>query len=212
VRSAEDKHYLLVGRISSLGITLLGAWYAVFLVSRVLYSFLLTESLATFLGISLLGGIIWPRANRWGAMASLVVSVGVNFTLYFVRGQRLDQWEPGVFLTALVSGIVALVVVSLLTQSEPDSAVRSFFGNLQTSSDGDISVFPAGAGLPVNAPRMDTAASGQQLLVVNLLHLKRGAASNGFFSAYREDLSGFVLGSDLAIGMVVLVWLLFGYM
>jgi len=41
-----------------------------FLINRVLYTFLLTETLATFVGISVLGGVVWPRANRRGALAS----------------------------------------------------------------------------------------------------------------------------------------------
>ncbi len=53
-----------------------------FLIESVLYTFLLTETLATFVGISVLGGILWPRANRWGALASLLASLATNFLLY----------------------------------------------------------------------------------------------------------------------------------
>src|SRR5688572_15852981 len=47
-----DRHYLWVGRISGFVITMLGVLYAVFLIESVLYTFLLTETLATFVGIS----------------------------------------------------------------------------------------------------------------------------------------------------------------
>ena len=211
LQSADDKHYLLVGRLSGVAITLLSVLYAVFLITRVLYSFLLTETLSTFVGISLLGGTIWPRANRWGAISSLVASLSVNFTLYFIRGQRLDQWEPMVFLAALIVGVLALVLVSLLTKPEPEHALRSFFGKLQTSSDGGVSESPSAGCLPVNAPRQDTAASGKQLLVVNLLNLRRGAAGTRFIAAYRDDLSGFATGIGLAFAMVLLVWFLFNH-
>ena len=77
-----DVHYLWVGRISGLVITLLGVVYAIFLIQSVLYTFLLTETMATFVGISVLGGIVWPRANRWGALASLVAALATNFALY----------------------------------------------------------------------------------------------------------------------------------
>ena len=49
---------LWIGRVSGLAITLLGVLYAVYLISSVLYTFLLTETLATFIGISVLGGIM----------------------------------------------------------------------------------------------------------------------------------------------------------
>jgi len=208
VQSADDKHCLLVGRISGVAITLLSVLYSVFLVTRVLYSFLLTETLSTFVGVGLLGGIIWPRANRWGAIASLVTSLSVNFTGYFIRGQRLDQWEPTVFVAALIAGVVALVVVSLLTKPEPDTALRAFFSKLQTPSDGGVTEPLTETYLHVSSPR-DTAESGKQLLVVNLLHLKRGAAGTGFFKAYRSDLSGLTGGFGLAAGMVLLLWFLF---
>ncbi len=211
VRAATDRHYLLVGRISGTLITLLGVVYALFLITRVLYSFLLTETLSTFVGISLLGGIIWPRANRWGAVASLGVSTSVNFLLYFIQRERFDQWEPTVFLTALIAGVVALIVVSLVTRPEPDHALRSFFSKLQTPSDDESShsAVAIEEGRPVNAPREDAASLGKQLLVVNLLHLRRGAAGKGFITAYRQDLSGFVVGCGLTVGITVLVFLAF---
>ena len=74
-----DRHYLWVGRVSGFVITMLGVFYAMFLIESVLYTFLLTETLATFVGISVLGGIIWPRANRWGALASLLTALATNF-------------------------------------------------------------------------------------------------------------------------------------
>ena len=36
----------------------------------------------------------------------------MNFLLYYMAGERLDRWDPNVFLAALTTGIVALVVVS----------------------------------------------------------------------------------------------------
>src|SRR5687768_2802792 len=50
-----DHHYLWVGRFSGLVVTLIGVFYALFLIKSVLYTFLLTETLATFVGISVLG-------------------------------------------------------------------------------------------------------------------------------------------------------------
>ena len=133
----EDRHYLWVGRVSGFAITMLGVVYAIFLVQSVLYTFLLTETLATFVGISVLGGLVWRRANRWGALASLLAALAANFILYARTGQRLDHWDPNVFLVALGVGVASLVVVSLLTAPEPDASLASFFERLQTSSDDD---------------------------------------------------------------------------
>ena len=204
--AASDAHYLLVGRASGVAIALLGVIYSVLFVTRVLNSFLLTETLSTFVGIGLLGGIIWPRANRWGALASLVVSAGLNFGLYTFRHERLDRWDPSVFTAALTAGIVALILVSLVSKPEPPAALQRFFGNLQTSSDSadnNIAVQSAGQ------PRADVAAKGKQLVIVNLLNLRRGAAGERFSVAYRQDLVGFAWGWVITLSMVVAVYWIF---
>ena len=227
VPGRQDRHYLWVGRFSGFAITMLGVLYALFLIQSVLYTFLLTETLATFVGISILGGIIWPRANRWGALASLVTALATNFLLYGLTGQRLDHWDANVFLAALVAGIAALVVVSLATPPEPAPALASFFGRLQVPSDetGPVTApadvdrpMPHGAPIPrrgsadtasgvatvfdVGGPAAVGASTERPLLLVNALRLRQGARGQGW-RAYREDLGGFTLGWAMVLALVI---------
>jgi hypothetical protein len=195
---------------------MLGVAYALFLIERVLYSFLLTETMATFMGISLLGGMIWPRANRWGAAASLGAAFGANFLLYYWRGERLDHWDPNVFLTALAAGVLALVAVSLLTRPEPAEKISSFFSRLQTptelagpAADPLPAVAPNGERLADLTPSQSAAEAGQQSLLVNLLDWRRAAFGLSFFRAYRVDLMGFSVGWALVLLLVGLTWLIF---
>jgi len=183
VPNRPDRHYLWVGRISGFVITMIGVLYAVYLIESVLYTFLLTETLATFVGISVLGGIVWPRANRWGALASLLSALATNFLLYYLTGQRLDHWDANVFLAALLVGILALVVVSHLTRPEPAERIDSFFDRLQTPSD------------------VADTTSARPLLLVNVLRLRRAAAGRGW-RAFREDLGGFALGWVIVVVLV----------
>ena len=163
---------------------MLGVVYAVLLIDKVLYTFLLTETLSTFVGIGILGGVIWPRANRWGALASLLSALATNFLLYYLTGQRLDHWDPNVFLAALLVGIAALVLVSLITRPEPANRTDSFFERLQTPSD-------EGA-----------AADGDRpLLLVNVLRLRHLSAARGW-QIFREDLAGLALGLALVLALV----------
>jgi Na+/proline symporter len=188
VPGRPDGHYLWVGRISGLVITLVGVFYALFLIESVLYTFLLTETMATFVGISVLGGILWRRANRWGALASLIAAFAMNFILYYVTNQRLDYWDPNVFLAALAAGVVALVAVSLLTTSQPTEDLGSLFERLETSSD---------RGGAANAP----------LLLVHALRPGAGAKGRGW-RAYREDLVGFFVGWVAVITLVAITALI----
>jgi Na+/proline symporter len=228
VPGRPDAHYLRVGRVSGLVITIMGVLYALFLIQSVLYTFLLTETLATFVGISVLGGIIWPRANRWGASASLVAALTTNFALYYITGQRLDHWDANVFLAALLAGIAALVVVSYATPPEPAASLESFFGRLQVPSDGPEPAREAGTWMemepsadPRSLPRrgstevtsggpavLDVAAApltahgvDRPLLLVNLLQLRRASAGRGW-RAYREDLGGFTVGWVMVLALV----------
>ena len=184
----SDRHYLWVGRVSGVAITLLGVLYAMFLIESVLYTFLLTETLATFVGISVLGGIVWPRANRWGALASVLSALATNFWLYYLAGERLDRWDPNVFLAALTAGVVALVVVSLLTAPEPPARIASFFDRMQTSSD-------------------DESDAARPLLLVNVLRLRAAAAGRGW-RVYAEDLGGLAIGFALVATLVAATALL----
>ena len=161
---------------------MIGVLYAMFLIKSVLYTFLLTETLATFVGISLLGGIVWPRANRWGALASLLTALAVNFLLYYLAGERLDRWDPNVFLAALLAGIAALVVVSLLSSPEPAERTESFFQRLHTSSD-------------------EPGAVARPLLLVNVLRPGRAAAGRGW-RVFREDLVGLAIGFGMVATLV----------
>ena len=212
VTDRPDHYYLWVGRISGFVVTMLGVLYAVFLIERVLYSFLLTETLATYMGVSILGGIIWSRANRWGAIASLFAALATNFSLYYIRDQRLDHWDADVFFMALLVGSITLVVVSLLTPPEPKEKTESFFGRLQTPTglpgQSEAADFTGiSVGIPDRQEMGRYARDGQQSLLINLLRLREGSAGIGFWKAYRGDLRGFIIGSGLAAALVFCTWL-----
>jgi Na+/proline symporter len=212
VQGKSDRHYLWVGRFSGLAAVLIAVVYAVFLIQKVLYSFLLTETMATYVGISVVAGLIWRRANRWGAAASVLVALLVNFTLYHLRHERLDYWDPNIFLSSLLAGVVGLIAVSLLTPPEDGINLTTFFTNLETPSD--VSLKDAELDPPVSAGGSQrvgnmaywAAKRGRQLLLVNLLHLRRGACGVGFLTAYRDDLKGVAIGAALSVGLVLLLW------
>jgi Na+/proline symporter len=211
VRQQTDRHYLMVGRVSGVVMTLISVIYAVFFIQRVLYSFLLTETMATFVGISIVGGVLWTRANRWGALASLVTAFAVNFSWYQIRHQRLDHWDPNVFLAALMAGSVAFVVASILTPAEARPALRSFYARLQSPAAWREELLEPRGSDALNAPTREAAKMGHQLLIPNLFQLRRAAAGYAPLHAYREDIAGFAIGCLLTLVLVALAWLIFHY-
>lgn len=220
VPGRSDRHYLWVGRASGLMITLAGVVYGLFLVRRVLYSFLLTESMATYMGICIVGGIIWRRANRWGAVASLCAALGTNFLLCHLEKQRFDYWSPAIFSAAFVAGILSLIVVSLLTPPEPQGYMNFFFARLQTPSDLPPSEVQARFSAQIASPdagggdvlarelKREDAERGQQLILVNLLNLRRATCGTSFVRAYKVDLSGLAFGWLLVVVLVAGAWAL----
>jgi Na+/proline symporter len=201
-----DRHYLWAGRLSGLTITLGSVVYALFFIDKVLYSFLLTETMATYMGIGLLGGIVWRRANRWGALASLIAAFATNFLMYHLRGERFDHWDPTVFCAAFGAGVAALVVVSLLTKPEPAAQAESFFTRLETPTE-----LPGVEGDPIDQPNKQdvehaAAQAGRQSIIVHLLHPRRGALGGKLWRAYRTDFDGFARAWAWVLLLVGLAW------
>ncbi len=214
----SDQHYLWVGRFSGFGITMLGVLYTIFLIDKVLYSFLLTETMATFMGISLTAGLVWKRANRWGALSSIIVAFAVNFALYARSGQRLDNWDPDVFLYALLAGYAALVIVSLITAPEPAEKIRDLFARFDVSTDLTSGLSKqAGAegkshelqGLAedqIESLRRKTSEAGQELIFSSIVRLRRPKGSVPLLKACRQDIVGLIYCWGVVALLVGIAW------
>jgi len=120
---------------------------------------------------------------------------------------------------AMLAGIAALIIVSLLTPPEPKRRSDSFFGRLQTpageTESNEYSV-TSGQGLDIPslndpAPSPGAAERGHQSLLVNLLRLRKGSAGKGIWRAYRIDLKGLVIGWTLALLLVLVTWVFFQF-
>lgn len=129
-----------------------------------------------------------------------MTGITANFTLYAIRGQRFDHWDPGVFLAAFLAGTAALVVVSLVTRPEPEERLNAFFGRLEQ---------PAVEGISLSAAGPEVAKIGHQLLLPNLLRLRRAAFGHPLMRAYRTDVLGFAVGWVLTLGIVAGLWAVF---
>ena len=196
--SAEDKKLLWVGRYSGLGLSILAVLFALS-VKNVLHAFLFVETLAAFMGIIFLGGVIWKRATRYGAGAAVLVS----FIVYYIYNIILNgdlrlvyNWEPGPFGMSMLTGFFAFWLVSVLTRPEDPVKMEQFFDNMRRKSD-SLSV-------DVDGKKPLSSKSGEDLLLLDLPGWVKKERRKDFFKRYREDLVGFLL-SWMVVGILILL-------
>lgn len=179
--AASDAHCLTVARVSGVALTF-SSMAMVYVMPNVLDALLQSDSLAAFMGVPFLAGLIWKRANRTGAFCAFIVGIGLNLALNLAVLGNVTQWHQGIFVVSFVGSVVGLVAGSLLTRPEPQAAWDALQARLHTP----VSV----ADSPTNhiTPKAHAAeAQGEGLLLVDVLHLPRTFSVR----RYRTDLAGF---------------------
>lgn len=214
--AAPETHYLAVGRAASLAVVALGVVFALGLDS-VIAGLEWIWRLMAFLGIAFWTAIVWRRANRYGAWASVLVSAGLALVT-----NALGWSFPAQVALYLPAGFLAMVVVSLLTRPEPRAALDAFYSLLNTPVGEEARLAAAGVEMvhevggapsaegraasgPTPALPLDdepAARRGASLLLVNLLRLGEGFS----LRRYREDLGGFAVAWGLVAGLLVLAY------
>jgi Na+/proline symporter len=192
-KEATDHHYLNAGRMSGLGVTGLGIVFG-FYVDSVLEAFLFTETIAAFMGISMFGAICWKRANRQGALASLLASSVLFFTLTYMQFGELLRWDAWNCLWALIAGFVALAAVSLMFPPEPASLTVPFYDNLDSPSYRD----------DATGEEMPASREGNELLIAKLGDLRLSEGLGAFYRRFRIDLNGLAIAALVVVALIVL--------
>ncbi|MBY5960281.1 sodium:solute symporter family protein [Membranicola marinus] len=195
---APDRKLLTMGRYSGLVLSLVAVLFALS-IDNVLHAFLFTETIAAFVGIIFLGGVIWKRANRYGAGAAVLVAlVSYYWINYSDTGELVlvYKWLPAPFGWAMLLGFAAFFIVSLLTKPEDPKRIEKFFDEMRRKSDSDT-IGPDGK------PPL-ASETGDDLLLLDLPGWFRKDRWKNFFQRYREDLIGFGL-SWIFIGLIILL-------
>jgi Na+/proline symporter len=198
--NAEDHTLLWIGRTSGLFLTLSGVLFAL-TVDRVLDAFLFTETIAAFMGVMFLGGLLWRRANRYGAWAATLSTFGVYYALNYLANQELKlvyKWPAVPFAWAMLAGFATLIVVSILTRPEPLEKIERFFDNMRRTTDEED--------LPEDAPRPLAEERGEDLVLLDLPGWFTLERWRGFPGRYREDLIGFALAWLAVAALILLAW------
>ncbi len=198
-RNPNDKQLLWTGRVSSVVLTLLGVLFAIY-VGSVLQAFLFIETIAAFVGIMVFGGVLWKRANRYGAISGTAATFIVYYLLNYLRTDSLQivyYWEPDLFGWAMLAGFVLFILASLLTKAEDRQRIDNFFDNMLRLSD---------ESRKRNGQKPLAAELGHDLLLLDLPSWLSKERWRGFFKRYREDLIGFLYAWLFVGGLIFLAW------
>jgi len=147
----DDKHYTLVGRITSALVVILGI-YVAFNLQSVVRGLEFYWMVSALMGIAFWVGLFWRRATSAGAWAATLTSLSVflftstkplgvipwDFNAHFAdklpafmlwEGKLYLPWQMIIYLS---SGFVVLVVVSLFTKKAPAENLDRFYACLRT--------------------------------------------------------------------------------
>ena len=124
---ASQKQLLSTGRWASVAIVAGGLVFA-FLFPSVIDGLKMVWKFTAYLGVAFWFGVIWKKANRYGAWASVLVMIIVS--LYTEK--VLDWSLPNQILAYLPAGILTMWLTSLLTPREPKEKLRQFYTLLDT--------------------------------------------------------------------------------
>jgi Na+/proline symporter len=166
--AASDREVLIFGRICGIFLVAIGVMLALAL-AKVADALTMLLQFSAIMGVVVWGGVLWRRANSWGAWAAVIVL----FSLWVIYGPVgallrkgvggpawLGQYGAAEFMFPLTirylpAGIVTLVVVSLLTRPPPRKQVDDFrmllrtpVGQEQKLIDADVRIIYAGSTQP----------------------------------------------------------------
>ncbi len=198
--NADDVQLLRMGRISGLIFTLASVFFAL-IVKNVLAAFLFVETICAFMGIIVLGGILWKGANRYGAFVALVASfISYYFLNYFNTGEiaLIYKWQPEPFGWAMLIGIGLFYLVSKVTPAEDPARIERYFTRLKSLAKVD------------QIPNKSTLARdhGRALILMDLPGWLNAERWKGFRTRYREDLIGFIFAWFVVGLIILLAWLI----
>ena len=205
---ANDKDLLKVGRIASLFVVLGGITFA-FVFPSVVQGLMEIWKVTAYLGISFWFGIIWRKANRYGAWTSAILMASLSI----YTGTVLDWSLPAQIALYLPAGAISMILVSLFTKPEPQEKLRQFYLLLDTPVGKEARLREANVEIKLegisegkinssegNNKELTDKEDEDGLLLVDLLSL----CKKFNWKRYRVDIIGFLTATALAFAIVLL--------
>lgn len=209
-KKASEQDMLRIARISS-GVVVLGGVFFAYVFPSVIHGLIEVWKVTAYLGIAFWFGVIWKKANRYGALASALSMAAIALYTDHYLGWAI-QYQIALYVPV---GIVLMVVVSAFTKSEPKEQLYKFYtlldtpvGKEQKLRDLNIEIKLEGQSeskrkRPLSKSKLekylpDDVDDG--LLLVDLLSLRKKFS----WARYRTDILGFIAAAGIAVGMILL--------
>ena len=137
VPGRSEKHYILVARISTVGLVALAAMVALWL-ENALQAFQILLQIGAGTGLIFLLRWFWWRINAWSEIAAMVVSFAVALWFQFVHEALglplLSAVEQLLFGVALTSA--AWFVVTMVTRPTDPEVLQTFYSRVRPYAGG----------------------------------------------------------------------------
>jgi SSS family solute:Na+ symporter len=148
VKDRPDGYYITVGRIATLGATVLAVFTALIAAGysnlmdylQTLFGFFNAPLFATFIV-----GMFWKRMSSWAGFYSLVLGFVASLVLYvgyladvFKFGSDLEESFWGAGLAFVVAVVVALIVTTFTKPKEDDELRGLVYGLGSTTPSGEV--------------------------------------------------------------------------
>ena len=128
-RNGSDKHYLVVGRIITVVILVLGVisspltqkFHGIYIYLQTLNAFIQGPIFAI-----LLLGMFWPKATQWGGLAGLLGGICLSALMYVFKGELFTIEEPFLYIAwwSFLGAMIITYVVSKFTTPFPMEKIR----------------------------------------------------------------------------------------
>ena len=123
-RGAGDRHYLIMGRVFTLAILILGVatspasqrFPGMYVAIQTFFSFFQGPILAV-----LLLGMLWSRATQWGGLVGLVGGIAVSALLFAYKGNIFTIEDPFLYISwwSFIAALLLTTVVTFATEPTP---------------------------------------------------------------------------------------------
>ncbi len=206
---ADERHYVLVGRITTVGLIILASMVALWL-ENALQAFQILLQVGAGTGLVFLLRWFWWRINAWSEVAAMVVSFLV--AVYFLGAVSLDmgpvhfglewpvpEWSPSAQLVAgVVITTVGWLAVTLLTAPASSDTLLSFYREIRPFGRGWRRVLKLGPDEP--GPEAGGVAAGFLGWFLGVAGVYGALFGTGFL-LYGQVASGLVCLGVAAVAM-----------